>query len=243
MADRRERFEDPVEAVRVAFEGMQAALWTALPGIVESFDAAAGTIRVTPAIKARVFSPNDEPPLPGAVFDADNWWTVNLPLIVDVPVCFGGGGQFVLTFPIQPGDECLLVFCCRSFDNWWVQGGIQKQSISALHDLSDAIAIFGPRSKPRALTNVNTTNAELRSEDGTVKIELTGSDVNITASGKVTLNAPEVDISNGGALKALLNEGFKTLYDGHIHPVGAGFSGGPTVPIPPTDLTTVLKAE
>lgn len=235
--------DDDVEAIRCAFEGMQAAIWTALPGIVESYDAVAGTVRVQPAVKVRVFSPTDAAPLPGAELVADNWWTVKLPVIVDVPVAFPGGGPFVMTFPIQPGDECVLIFSSRQIDNWWYQGGVQAPSLLAMHDLSDAIAFFGPRSRPRALADVNTANAELRSEDGSVKIEITPDTINITATAKVTVNAPAVEIGDGGALKTLINQSFKTIYDAHIHPVGAGSSGPPTVAIPPDNLTTVLKAE
>ena len=36
--DRRERWAEPVEALRAALDGRQAEMWTALPGIVQSFD-------------------------------------------------------------------------------------------------------------------------------------------------------------------------------------------------------------
>lgn len=251
--DRRERFDDIVEAVRVAFEGMQAAIWTALPGIVETYDPEAGTVRVQPALKARVFSPTSEPPLPEAVLEADNWWTVKLPLLVDVPVVFNGAGGFVMTFPIKPGDECILVFSARPIDNWWYQGGVQVPSLRAMHDLSDAVAIFGPRSRPNVIPDVNPDNAEFRSEDGTVKIEVTPTsinitttdEVNVTATSKVTLNAPAVEVSDGGALQALMTHSAKTWATTHTHT--SATPGNPTsVPIQPFPAdgeTTVLKAE
>ena len=41
--DRRERLDDPVEAQRAALDGRQAEIWTALPGIFQSFDSEALT--------------------------------------------------------------------------------------------------------------------------------------------------------------------------------------------------------
>ncbi len=243
--DRRERFEDMIEALRLAIEGAQAEIWTSLPGIVQSYDPDAQTVAVQPAIKVRAFSPDEDPPLPGAVLELNNWWTVTLPVIVDVPVAFPNGGGFSMTFPIQAGDECMLIFSCRPIDNWWAQGGVQKAGLSFMHDLSDAVAFFGPRSQPRRLANVDPANVEIRTDAGDVKIEVTPTDINITATGKVTLNAPEVDVANGGAVNTLVNQLFKATFDGHIHTGvtgGAGTSGPPQTAMPGSNLTTVLKA-
>lgn len=234
MADRREFIDDPTEALRVAFEGMQASMWTALPGIIESFDPAKMTVRVQPAIKARVFSSDGNPPLPGAVFDADDWWTIPLPILVDVPVVFPGGGGFTMTFPIAPGDEAVVVFASRSIDNWWYQGGIQPQSLLAMHDLSDGFAFVGVRSQPRKLSPaVSTNSVAIRSDDNSVHIKV--------ASGEVEIIAPAIKL--GAVLKKLVNENHKAIYDAHIHPVGAGFSGAPTIAMPTDNLTSVTKAE
>lgn len=252
MADRREFIDDPVEAVRTAFRGMQSEIWTALPGIIESFDPAKMTVRVQPAIKARVFSPSNESPLPGAVFDADNWWTVALPLLVDIPVVFPGGGGFTMTFPIQPGDECVLVFSARSIDNWWYQGGVQEQSLQVMHDLSDGFAFVGVRSQPRKLASVNTTNAELRNDSGTVKIELTTDTINVTAphvnvnaSTKAIVTSPAIELGNGGTLQALLAHPWVSWLLTHTHTSAS--PGSPTsAPLqaqPANSETTKVKAE
>ncbi len=42
--DFRERFEDAQEAVRTAIHGVLSGLWTALPGIVQSFNVEAVTV-------------------------------------------------------------------------------------------------------------------------------------------------------------------------------------------------------
>lgn len=237
--DRRERGNDPVESVRVAFEGMRADIWTALPGIVESYDPALQTVKVQPAIKARVFSPDDSPPLPGAVFQSDNWWTVPLPVLVDVPVVFPGAGAYSLTFPILSGDEVLLIFAARSIDNWWYQSRVQPQSMLTMHDLSDAFAIPGPRSRPRAIPNVSATKTQLRSDDGSVMLEI--------GPGAITVKAAAINLENAGAaLKTLVNQSFKATFDAHVHigvVAGGALSGAPQTAMPANNLTTVTKAE
>ena len=183
--DRRERFNDPVEAARAAQDGRQAEVWTALPGIVQSFDPAAMTVSVQPAIKGRVTQPD------GSVV------SVALPLLVDVPVVFPCGGGYTLTFPIAAGDDCLVVFGSRCIDAWWQSGGVQEPLEARMHDLSDAFCLVGPRSQPAVIPDVSTTTTQLRTDDGQVYVELAqdGQVVTINTPGRVVINAAQVEIN------------------------------------------------
>lgn len=175
--DQRERIQDETEVIRVALEDFAANLWVAMPGIVQSFNATQGTCVVQVAIKPKVLdkSGNSNP--------------TAITVIQDVPVVFLGGGSFVTTFPIQSGDEALIVFCNRCIDSWWQSGGVQVQSEIRYQDLSDAIAIIGPRSLAKSITNISTTTAQLRTLDGSCYLELaSGGVINIVAHGGVNLN-------------------------------------------------------
>jgi hypothetical protein len=153
--------DDATEATRSALDGRQAEMWTALPGIIQSFDPVAMTVVVQPAIKGRI---QDEA---GAGKD------VNLPLLVDVPVVFPCGGGFSLTNPIKPDDECLVILSSRCIDGWWQSGGIGGVPDERMHDLSDAIALVGPRSQPRRLDPaVDADNVQLRTDDGQAHITM-----------------------------------------------------------------------
>lgn len=152
------------EAHAAQIEGRLKDLHTCLPGIIASFDPDTQTASVQPAIK-RIFTEK------GAV---------NLPLCVDVPVAFPGGGDFFLTFPVKAGDECILMFSERAIDNWHASGGTQTPAEYRLHDLSDGIAIVGLNSQPHKLASLQMTGAELRTrsrstyirlEDGTIFIK------------------------------------------------------------------------
>lgn len=214
--DRRERYDDPTEAVRTAQDGHQAQVWTALPGIVQSFDATKLTVTVQPAIQGRITD------------QAGATSNVNLPLLVDVPVVFPHAGGYSLTFPVAAGDECLVVFTSRCHDGWWQDGGVQPALDRRMHDLSDGMAILGPWSQRKKIANVSTGAVQLRSDDGQTLIGL--------RQGKVTIQAASVVIDTPlahftGAVKADgLVTGGSVVLQSHVHTgvqTGSGISGPP----------------
>ena len=50
-----------------------------------------------------------------------------------------------------------------------------------MHDLSDGFAVVGFRSKPRVLSNVSTTAAQLRTDDGSTFVEINASGCKVHA--------------------------------------------------------------
>ena len=108
---------------------IQSSLHCALPGIVASFDALTQTAAVRPALKGKAA----------------------LPLIRDVPVFFPGARDSAVTFPVSAGDECLLVFADADIDSWFETGEVKAAVSARRHDLSDAFAFVGFRSRPNAL--------------------------------------------------------------------------------------------
>ena len=89
------------------------------------------------------------------------------PPLTLVPVWFPGGGGYSMTFPVKPGDECLLVFHDRELDNWYLNGAGIPPTLPRAHDLADAIALVGMRSSPRALGNGSTSAVQIISDDYT----------------------------------------------------------------------------
>lgn len=190
--DRRERLQsdDLIEPFLAALAGHQAGLWTALPGVVLSYDAASQTVEVQPSIQAiQLLSDGSTVP-------------IDLPPCVDVPVLFMTGGGYTLTFPIKAGDECLIVFASRCIDNWWQLGGDspQPQAELRMHDLSDGFAIIGPRSQVKMLSPAPITGGvELRSDDrasrvtiddaGNIFIKSTAANVQVDTGGDILATA------------------------------------------------------
>lgn len=194
------------QAVKNGIESALKNVHTCLPGIIVSFDPEKQTAQVQPAIK-RVFL--DTGP-------------VNLPVCVDVPVIFPGGGDYYLTFPVAAGDECLLMFAERCFDYWYAFGGTQEPAEYRVHDLSDGLAIVGLNSQPRKIPELNTNAAELRHRSGSARIRLYADSVEIIApsgvsiTGNVTV-AGEVT-ANGIPLSAHVHGGVQS---------GGSDTGGP----------------
>lgn len=209
MSDRRELLDDPEESQRLAQEGQQAKLWTAMPGIVVSVDLAAQTVSVQPAIRGSVSLENG------------TTQSVDLPLLVDVPIVFPRAGGFAITFPVATGDECLVVFGARCIDAWWQSGGVQQPLESRMHDLSDGFAILGPTSQPKKLADVQNDGVELRTESRDTYIKLTPGTIfiqgdivhtgNTTQTGDQTTSGTVVgttDVAGGGiSVKAHTHSG------------------------------------
>ena len=172
--DRRERMDSLLVALRGALQNFESTLWTALPASVVSYNAAKLTVSAQPTIQAQVRTP------------AGQWINTTLPVCVDCPVSFPGGGGFTLTFPIAVGDEGILVFASRCIDAWWQNSGVQPQAELRMHDLSDGMFIPGLFSVPKVPANVSTTACQLRSIDGQTLVEV--------GPGKIQLIANEVVI-------------------------------------------------
>lgn len=99
----------------------------------------------------------------------------NYPILMDCPVICLGGGLSSLTFPILPGDECLVLFNDRDIDNWFSGSSSNPVSTPRMHSLSDGIIIVGIRSLPNVLKTYSSTHAVLSNSAG-----LTGVGVGLT---------------------------------------------------------------
>lgn len=176
---------DEVQAFEQSFTGRQAMIWTALPGIVQSFDAKALTCEVQPAVKGKLRQEDGSVEL------------VNLPLLLDCPVVFPHAGGCSLTFPVKPGDEVLVVFASRGIDYWWQSGGVQPPAEARMHDLSDGFCIPGAWSQATRISNVSTSEVELRTDDREAYFSLHPSSHKVTLK---TIGSAEAVI--GGSLSA-----------------------------------------
>ena len=103
-----------------------SCLHCAIPGIVDSFDPETQTVTVRPAVKG-------------------------FPLLRDVPVFFPGTRSSAITWMVQSGDECLVIFADSAIDRWVETGETATPLSDRSHDLSDAFAFVGFRSRPNAL--------------------------------------------------------------------------------------------
>lgn len=219
----------------MAMAAMAAQMWTALPGIVVSFNPAKCTAVIQPAIGGVQSGPDG------------TLQPTTLPMITDVPVVFQRGGGALLTFPVQAGDEALLIFSSRPIDAWFQSGGVQRPASARMHDLADAFALVGPLAAPSVPGGISATSTQLRSYDGSTVVDLNANTqaVSITAPGGLTINAPVVTLNaalaqgapmgGGSATSTLIGPlnvtndvtaGGKSLKT-HTHPNGTPNTGAP----------------
>lgn len=259
-----ERVNDSQEALRLALEGHQAQVWTALPGIIQSFDPDAITCVVQPSIQAQVRAQ-----------DGSSQWA-SLPLLLDCPVVPMRGGGCTLTFPIAEGDECLVIFASRCIDAWWTAGGVQVQSEFRMHDLSDGFAIVGPFSQATKISGWSTSAVQLRSNDGEAYLQLNptsheidivtpsnwqaniggsttinvtgsaivnaGQNVAVTAGGTASITAPSISLgASAQSLLSLVTSAFMSLFNGHTHNETGSVTQVPNQQMTSSHLTSTVK--
>lgn len=116
---------------------------------------------------------------------------VNYPVLLDCPAIVLGGGSGALTFPIQKGDECLVLFNDRDLDNWFQGGTGAAVATPRLHSFSDALILVGLRSLPNVLSKYDPKRAALRGGAAVVGAN--------TANNKVLISnaTPSVNPSTG----------------------------------------------
>lgn len=175
MIGMAERLGVEGEGEKRAFDNFSMNLRVASPGIIESFDSDAQTVTVKVAIRERIVCNHPS-------FIAKHGANVGneeIGLLLDVPIVVPRAGGYAITFPIQIGDECLVIFSDTCIDAWFQSGGIQNQMSLRRHDLSDGFAIIGPWSQPRILPGYSTDSVQMRSDDGVNYVEISSSEMNL----------------------------------------------------------------
>jgi hypothetical protein len=214
MADRRERSGDLLAGLLAMQELFSSEIRVAMPGIIQSFDAAKRTAVVQPALKAQVQQE-----------DGSKSW-VDLPLLLDCPVVFAGSSEYFVTFPLAEGDEVLVLFADRCIDAWWQSGGQQVQAEFRMHHLSDGFCLPAAMSQPKftGLPDVHGTEARLTSKDGTVFAGVdsqAGTSRLVAAGAEIKASAGRIDL-NG----TLFINGAAYLSHAHTGVVAGGATSG-----------------
>lgn len=84
---------------------------------------------------------------------------VDYPPIIDCPVFVLGGGNQYLSFAIKPGDECMVLFNDRDFDNWYSYSQVTPVATGRLHSFSDGAVLVGLRSFNHSISGYDMARA------------------------------------------------------------------------------------
>ena len=185
----RERTGNQEEFYKTLLDNFTANIRVAIPAIIQSFDAATQTVTAQPSIRERTRDKEG------------NLKFLELPLLLDVPLVLPKSGNFILTMPVQAGDECLIIFADMCIDSWWQSGEVQNWNDKRRHDLSDAFAILGTWSQPNKIDNFSTASTRLRTLNGLTYVEVTNTDINLKNQ------SGEVNLKESGEIKAFNDNG------------------------------------
>lgn len=151
----------------------------ALPAVVQSVNLTNQTVDVQPTVRERIISQTGEIQY------------VQYPLLINVPIVFPQVGAFRITFPIERGDECFVIFADIAIDNWWKSGNVQNPVEQRRHDLSDGFAFFGALNQEKIGSQpaISSSGLEIKSTKTGTGIHIGSSDITFTcSSGSVTLS-------------------------------------------------------
>jgi len=204
--------------------------WTAIPAKIKSYDPATGCADVDPVIRQ---------------LDAAGV-VVDLPSVVCMPVLFPAGGGYSISWKLEAGDPCLVVFSSLSMAQW-IQGGEEGANPEAprRNSLSDGVIIPGVRPFSNPLASPSSgADFSAGKDDGSASLS-------IDAAGVVTVEAPArinlgAAASSNVALATLVDAIVSTIqgaFDLHTHtaPVGGGPTTPPVAPIGPQGSTAAVK--
>lgn len=118
------------------------------------------------------------------------------------------------TWEIKPGDECILLFSDREIESWFINGDINPEGYPRMHDLTDAVAIFGIRSLPNMITllrnclNLFYGNSSMQFKDNEIDITsaLLSIAGNTTQTGTITATNLNATSASTGSFRTSDNK-------------------------------------
>lgn len=152
------------------------------------------------------------------------------PILLDCPCVILGGGKGRITFPIEKGDSCLVLFNDKDIDNWYASGQTMQPRTPRMHNFADAIALVGIRNKQNRITDYLADGTELKYggstiklennkvtiTNGTAQIEMSSGSITITGS-ELSVVAPSVAFSGAVSIATSLTVAGKDVGPNHQH--------------------------
>ena len=122
--------ENRHEELQTLKKDILSYLHCALPGTVVSYDAESQTAVIQPAVSRVIPTVAEGSPS-----------SVSLPLLRDVPVFMP------VSFEVNEGDACLVIFADCDIDAWFETGEAEVPASDRMHSLSDGFAFVGFRTR------------------------------------------------------------------------------------------------
>ena len=152
----------PSEAdmIAAAIDSALIDVHVALPGQVQTYDAAAQTATIELQVQ-RV--------LPQGI----NFVTESLPVLENVPVAFLRSASFFVSMPIATGDYGLVLFNEMSIDQWRSKGENTSPGDIGRHTLSGGVFMPGLNPNDSALASADSDNLVVGLDGNNAQIHIT----------------------------------------------------------------------
>jgi hypothetical protein len=222
------------EVIQEAIDSALIDVHTALPGAVQSYDAATKTVDVELQTK-RMLEKQD------GTFTSEE-----LPILVNVPIAYQGSSDYVTAYALAPGDTGMVMFSETSLDQWRSKGSVTSPSDIERHGLSGAVFYPAPLPIAKIVADVLTTGAFFGKKAG-CQLRATGTTMEVTTAGAATSVGGFVALATKvDALWAALDTVIRTAWIVAPNDGGAALKAAYTAafPTPPATVTsTNLKAD
>jgi hypothetical protein len=159
-----------IELLNIVMANRIADMHICMPGKITEYDYTKQRAKVQPALN-QTYNDGEE---------------IVLPIIHNVPVIHPAAGGASITFPVNVGDNVLLVFSERSLEEWLNVGDKVTPDDPRQNNLTDAVAHLG-------LNPFSTTSPAANNTDLLIKYD--GSEVKLKPSGIIDINATEANIT------------------------------------------------
>ena len=203
-------------AISQVLELWQLRISTAIPGVVDSYDASTRRASVFPAARRLLTdgTTRDMPPIP------------------NVPVLHPGGAGLFVHFHLEPGDPVLLVAAQRGIDGFRTEKGVYTPNVDRIHDLQDAIAIPGFGSRSAFAVRDGFT---IQTPDGTTVVQVQPNEIRLEAAdvviqGRLAVNGDVTIQGNVQITGSRLQHNGVNVGSTHVHggvDTGSGQTQGP----------------
>lgn len=152
---------------------------TAIPGKIVSYDPAKCEAEIMPYGKFK--KPNGE--------------YMNYPQLNHIPIMFpqSCGQDFSIVYPVNPGDECLILVQEQTLDTW--RGGGAESDNDLRFDLTNSVAIMGMFAKPQPLAKEAQGDNKLIVQKNGHRLHIAPGEMLLQFSGAVNILMNEAGIT------------------------------------------------
>ena len=114
-----------------------------------------------------------------------------------------------ITYPIEQGEECILLFNDREIESWFISGEVQPEAYQRMHDLTDCIAIVGLKSLAKMI-EITANTLDIFYKGNSIKI--TETDIQATNFKALTGATGQIIDSDGKTLADVVSGIVTAIY-------------------------------